>query len=89
MRWEVESAFAFSGFKLDYFTKVKTNYILDIVGKAFSREADVLDVGCGIGNCHAALRPFVHTLTGVDVSAASIDPTSAMKKSSTRLRLMF
>ncbi len=73
----VNQALAFSGFKLDYFTKVKTNYVLDIVGKAFSREADLLDVGCGIGNCHAALRPFVHTLTGVDVSAASIEVARA------------
>jgi SAM-dependent methyltransferase len=68
----VDKALAFSGLKVDFFTKVKTNYIADIINKSFGGEVDLLDVGCGIGNYHDTLRSHARTLTGIDLSEASI-----------------
>lgn len=34
---------------------------------------DLLDVGCGVGLMHEGLAPHVKSLTGVDVSAASLE----------------
>lgn len=71
----VNSSIAFTGLNVDFFTKVKAGYILDICAEAFGSPAGVraLDVGCGVGNFHALLRPHLASLSGVDVSAASVD----------------
>lgn len=69
----VNDSLAFSGFDVDYFTRVKAEYLKDILRVSFGRtDVDVLDLGCGIGNYHKLLRPDLHSLSGVDVSSESI-----------------
>ena len=41
-------------------------------GPWFDSDADVLDLGCGIGRVAAALAPHVHSVLGVDVSGAMV-----------------
>lgn len=71
----VNNALSFSGLNVDFFTRVKTDYMIDLLKSAFgSTEAlRVLDVGCGVGNYHALLRDQFNALAGVDVSAACIE----------------
>jgi SAM-dependent methyltransferase len=70
----VNQAVGFTGLDVDFFTKVKAGYILDICEAHFGDPARVraLDVGCGVGNFHDILAPRFAGITGVDVSAASI-----------------
>jgi len=69
----VNESLAFSGFDVDYFTRVKAEYLKDILQTSFNRtDVDVLDLGCGIGNYHALLRPSFRSLSGIDVSSESI-----------------
>ena len=70
----VNDAVSFTGLDVDFFTRVKADYILDIVEATFGHPADVtaLDVGCGVGNFHTLLGPKFGTLHGVDVSKDSI-----------------
>lgn len=76
---EVNRSLAFTGLKVDYFTRVKTAYLRDLLRAHFgaSDSLDCLDVGCGTGNCHAELAPHVGTLTGTDISAASVAEAQA------------
>jgi SAM-dependent methyltransferase len=71
----VNDAIAFSGLKVGYFTRVKADYLLDLIKDHFgyTKQASVLDVGCGVGNFHKLLTDRVGPLTGVDVSKASIE----------------
>lgn len=71
----VNEAIAFSGFKVDYFTRVKADYLTDLITGHFrdARDVSVLDVGCGVGNFHKLLSDRVGPITGVDVSKASIE----------------
>tara|TARA_R100000365_G_C2741042_1_gene69747 strand:- start:1235 stop:1936 length:702 start_codon:yes stop_codon:yes gene_type:complete len=70
----VNSALGVPGLTVDYFTKVKANYIKDIFRRNFSEiDISVLDLGCGVGNYHPLIKTSVGQLTGVDVSSASID----------------
>lgn len=71
----VNSSIAFSGLKVDFFTRAKANYIDDIFDAHFAgrRNIDILDVGCGVGNYHPHLMQRYSSLAGVDVSAASIE----------------
>lgn len=69
----VNESLAFSGFNVDYFTRVKAEYLKDLLRTSFGRtEVDVLDLGCGIGNYHSLLRPSLRSLSGIDVSNESI-----------------
>ncbi len=69
----VNESLAFSGFDVDYFTRVKAEYLKDILQVAFNlTEVDVLDLGCGIGSYHALLRSSLRSLSGIDVSSESI-----------------
>jgi SAM-dependent methyltransferase len=69
----VNAALSFSGLKVDYFTKVKAAYIQEIFSRTFGTpQIDALDVGCGVGNYHALLRPTLRRLCGVDISSESI-----------------
>lgn len=69
----VNQSLAFSGLDVDYFTRVKADYLQDILRDSFGRTGvDVLDLGCGIGNYHGMLRPALNSLTGIDVSGESI-----------------
>ncbi|EQM68739.1 class I SAM-dependent methyltransferase [Pseudomonas tohonis] len=70
----VNTAVSFTGLSVDFYTKVKAGYIVELVDKHFGLEQalDVLDVGCGIGNYHALLAPHFRRLSGVDVSSDCI-----------------
>jgi SAM-dependent methyltransferase len=75
----VNQSLAFLGVKVDYFTRVKTAYLLDLLTSHFGATAGlaVLDVGCGVGNYHPLLREHVRTLSGADVSAACVAQAEA------------
>lgn len=70
----VNNAIAFSGLKVDFFARVKADYLLDIIGQHFNTRKDValLDIGCGVGNYHKLLINKVGSVSGVDVSASSL-----------------
>lgn len=70
----VNEAVGFTGLDVDFFTRVKAGYILDICEAHFGNTGQIkaLDVGCGVGNFHDILAPRFEAITGVDVSAASI-----------------
>jgi ubiquinone/menaquinone biosynthesis C-methylase UbiE len=70
----VNDSIAFSGLKVDYFTRVKADYLVDLIKEHHAKpgEVSVLDVGCGVGNIHKLIEDRVGTITGVDVSEASI-----------------
>ncbi|MEM1306330.1 MAG: class I SAM-dependent methyltransferase [Pseudomonadota bacterium] len=71
----VNSAVAFTGVDVDFFTRVKADYIVELVEQEVgpADQQSVLDVGCGIGNFHRLLQPAFANLSGVDVSAACIE----------------
>src|SRR5690606_25167748 len=71
----IEKSLAFTGLKIDFFTKVKAEYIIEQANKRFVNPANIsaLDIGCGVGNIHPLLIPHFGALTGIDVSAASIE----------------
>jgi SAM-dependent methyltransferase len=70
----VNDALIVPGMDVDYFTRVKAEILLDLVGRLSgdSTSVDVLDIGCGIGNYHALLKNQFRRLAGIDVSHASI-----------------
>jgi ubiquinone/menaquinone biosynthesis C-methylase UbiE len=66
----VNQSLAFSGLSVDYFTKVKAAYLLEIMAEqSVPENQTVLDVGCGVGNYHGLIGPAVGKLSGIDVSA--------------------
>jgi SAM-dependent methyltransferase len=70
----VNQAIAFSGLELDFFVRVKAEYLLDMLKQHFGSSAriDLLDVGCGIGNYHQYWMGRVGSISGVDVSKKSV-----------------
>lgn len=74
---QIEQAVAFSGQSLDFFTRVKAEYLLELLATALPGDGplDVLDVGCGHGNIHGFLlasgKPL--RLKGVDVAGEVIE----------------
>jgi SAM-dependent methyltransferase len=70
----VNQALAFSGLKVDFFTRAKAEYLLDLVEKLHPpmSHAEVIDIGCGVGNTHPHMRDQFAKMAGVDVSAACI-----------------
>jgi SAM-dependent methyltransferase len=70
----VNASLVVPGFDVDYFTKVKAEYLKDLIAESFGTSAvDGLDLGCGIGNSHKLLRPSLRSLAGIDVSKESIE----------------
>lgn len=71
---EINKALNFSGLDIDFFARVKNDYLVEILDARLGRAAEValLDVGCGVANAHPQLVGRVGKLAGVDVSAASI-----------------
>ncbi len=66
----VNDSLAFTGLKVDFFTRVKADYLIDLIGETLgdpSRLA-LIDIGCGIGNYHKLLADKVGSIAGVDVS---------------------
>lgn len=70
----VNRAIAFSGQKVEAFTRAKAHDLLRTIASHFDspRGLNLLDVGCGIGNYHSFLTPAVGSVSGVDVSSACI-----------------
>jgi SAM-dependent methyltransferase len=70
----VQRSIAFSGRDVGFFTDVKADLLVDTVRKTLAdpRTTSVLDVGCGVGLTDAALGARFGSLSGVDVSEASI-----------------
>lgn len=66
----VNQSLAFVGMKVDYFTRVKAAYVIDLLHEHFGGTSglSLLDIGCGVGNFHPLLGPHVASLTGVDLS---------------------
>lgn len=71
----VDKAIGFTGLGVDFFTRVKADYIAELADRHFSgtNHLAALDVGCGVGNYHQLLLPKFKNLSGVDVSAACIE----------------
>jgi ubiquinone/menaquinone biosynthesis C-methylase UbiE len=70
----VNRAIAFSGQKVESFTRAKATDLVRIITSHFPspKQLKLLDVGCGIGNYHPFLTPVVGAVSGVDVSRACI-----------------
>jgi ubiquinone/menaquinone biosynthesis C-methylase UbiE len=70
----VNRAMAFSGQKVESFTRAKAEDLVRTVASHFDspRRLNLLDVGCGIGNYHPFLIPVVGSVSGADVSSACI-----------------
>lgn len=59
---------------VDYFTKVKAEYLSSVATEEFGSIENLiaLDIGCGVGNFETLLSKRFHRLVGVDVSSESI-----------------
>lgn len=71
----VNRSVSFTGLDVDFFTRVKARYIRQIVDAelADAEGLDLLDIGCGVGNYHGLLAEHFQSITGVDVSRASVE----------------
>lgn len=71
----VNDSIAFSGLTVDYFTRVKADYLIDLIAAHCGdpKNASVLDVGCGVGNYHKLICGHVGSVSGVDVSESCIE----------------
>lgn len=71
----VNKSLNFSGLDVDFFTKVKTAYITDVIRAHFDDMSTIqlLDVGCGVGNYHGILEPHLGEIVGVDISESSLE----------------
>jgi SAM-dependent methyltransferase len=71
---QINKVLKFSGLKIDFFARVKNDYLIDIINlrPGGAAAASILDIGCGVGNAHRQLVDCVAKLAGVDVSPASI-----------------
>lgn len=78
----VNDALLIPGLKVDYFTKVKAEYLKDIVEAELGDHAKqrVLDVGCGVGNYHRLLQGTFAKLVGIDVSEQSVEQAKITNK---------
>jgi hypothetical protein len=54
---EINKALNFSGLDIDFFARVKNDYLVDILDARMGGAAKVqlLDVGCGVANAHKQL----------------------------------
>jgi ubiquinone/menaquinone biosynthesis C-methylase UbiE len=85
----VQHSIDFCGQELEYFTRRKTEHLLDVTHRHLGDPKDLafLDVGCGVGVTDALLTDRVGALHGVDVAgeaiayAAARNPTVAYQSS--------
>ena len=70
----VNEAISFSGLDVDFFTRAKAARLVSLIERRIGnpRGLSALDVGCGVGNCHALLRERIGKITGVDPSRECI-----------------
>lgn len=75
----VNNAVSFTGLNVDFFTKVKAGYLLELAKENLgpTKDLSALDIGCGVGNFHPLLQNEFSALHGVDVSGASIERAAA------------
>ena len=71
----INESIAFSGLKVDFFTRAKARHLLETVRRELGDPGvkDALDVGCGKGSIHPYLSGEFRSLTGVDVASELID----------------
>lgn len=71
----MKKSIGFLGQKHDYYTEAKVEHLLGNLKKLYgsTQTLRVLDVGCGIGKTDGFLFPNLGSLSGVDVSSASIE----------------
>jgi SAM-dependent methyltransferase len=81
----VNSVIDFSGLTVDFFTKIKADYVNQVIAERFNNagQINVLDVGCGVGNSLSLLvgtrgRRARVSFAGVDVSEACIATARAI-----------
>ncbi|HMN69441.1 MAG TPA: class I SAM-dependent methyltransferase [Bdellovibrionales bacterium] len=73
---EIDGAVSFVGQGQDFFTKVKGNYILELLAAENLSTYKVLDVGCGHGLVHGHLISALGSklnLTGIDVAGTVVE----------------
>jgi ubiquinone/menaquinone biosynthesis C-methylase UbiE len=72
---KVNASISFSGLKVDFFVRAKVAYMREVLAEDVGdlSGADILDVGCGIGNYHPHLLEALGSVSGVDVSSSCID----------------
>jgi SAM-dependent methyltransferase len=75
----VNRSVAFTGLDVDFFARVKADYLLDLLRQHVGdpARASVLDLGCGIGTYAGLVGPQVARYHGVDVSAKCIATATA------------
>lgn len=75
----VDRALSFSGLTVDFFTRVKVDYFLELLAasRLSAKCPEVIDIGCGIAMSHPLLTGRVGRLVGVDVSGACIAVAAA------------
>jgi SAM-dependent methyltransferase len=76
---EVNRSIAFMGLKVDFATKVKAGYLLDLLARHFGDASKVrlLDIGCGTGGSHPLIADKLASLSATDVSASSVAEAAA------------
>jgi SAM-dependent methyltransferase len=74
-REAVEDSIAFSGAPLDFFTRVKSDILLELAGREVGdpRELAFLDLGCGPGETDSFLEGRIGRLAGVDVASEMVE----------------
>ncbi len=69
----VQSSIDFSGLPHDFFMRAKADLLRDLIAQRLDTERPgMLDVGCGVGSLHPLLHGTVGSLSGIDVSSASL-----------------
>jgi SAM-dependent methyltransferase len=70
----VNRAVAFTGLTVDFFTRAKVEYFVELIEtlRSPAAQADVVDVGCGIAISHQLLAGRIGRLVGLDVSTTCI-----------------
>lgn len=68
---EINCAIAFSGKSQNFYTKVKADVLIELLGRYTPGKIDLLDIGCGNGSLHPFLLSsgLVSKLTGIEVAA--------------------
>jgi ubiquinone/menaquinone biosynthesis C-methylase UbiE len=69
----VQSSIDFSGLPHDFFMAAKADLLRELVAAHIKTASpNLLDVGCGVGALHPFLRGIFGSISGTDVSSASI-----------------